>query len=142
MKYSAKEIEGKLMLISKDIQVGDTIRYDNLKIPQCFASEMEVLLAKEYKSGAFKVIGHISPEAIWVKENDEFDEKDVKFTTPFLYRKNWKEIYRVGKEKETGREQQVRPYAPSFNIKRWEVLNPQLEDYIVQIKCRCCNKFV
>lgn len=34
------------------------------------------------KEDVFKIIGEISPEATWVKEGDEFDDKEVMFYVP------------------------------------------------------------
>lgn len=66
----------KLFLCSRDIQVGDKVRHT--------VSGEEVLwtdMDTEFRSVEmyFKVIGEISPDALsYVKEGDEFDEKDVK----------------------------------------------------------------
>ena len=99
--YKAKLIDGKLMLISTDIQVGDKVRSFNYPEQE----EREVLNLRTSKklvgakdhseiyhladiqypnevntsavTGFFKVIGEISPDATWVKEGDEFDESDI-----------------------------------------------------------------
>lgn len=94
--YKAKLIDGKLMLISTDIQVGDKVRSFNYPEQE----EREVLNLRTSKklvgakdhseiyhladiqypnevntaavSNFFKIIGKISPEATWVKEGDEY----------------------------------------------------------------------
>lgn len=68
----------KLFLCSRDIQVGDTVHYPlNNYIPVQW-------LGGNLTGHEFKVIGEISPNAIWVKEGDEFDEDQIKLTTPFV----------------------------------------------------------
>jgi len=66
----------ELFLCSRDIQVGD--KYYSLAFH-------EYHIAKDEHSSCFvrpheytKVIGKVSPEAIWVKEGMEFDEEDIK----------------------------------------------------------------
>lgn len=66
----------KLFLCSEDIQVGD-----NVIDPGTKNLSSETVLDKEdleflNSVRAFKVIGEISPEAVWVKEGDEFDRPD------------------------------------------------------------------
>lgn len=66
----------KLFLCTKNIQVGD--RY---KSPR-YAESNEYIDIERYASepmeGSFKIVGEISPEAIWIKDGDEFDEDQVK----------------------------------------------------------------
>jgi hypothetical protein len=72
----------KLFLCSRDIQVGDSAcakgTFHNIA-----GFEWKEHHAKEYNNNAdgyyYKVIGEISPEAVWVKEGDEFDEDDLVF---------------------------------------------------------------
>jgi hypothetical protein len=64
----------KLFLCSRDIQVGDKV-FDTY-------SGLEVKVTEQnFPSNAsdfwVRVIGEISPEAVWVKEGDEFNEEDV-----------------------------------------------------------------
>jgi len=77
----------KLLLCSRDIQVGDmtrsTINPDLDELKALSVNDGKVLLAGEEEfevelNRVFKVIGEISPEAIWVKEGDEFDEDQVR----------------------------------------------------------------
>lgn len=77
----------KLFLCSRDIQVGD--RYYNVEenIFNTVSSEENLVQIKYEKHlrTRIKVIGEISPAAIWVKEGDEFDTKD------WAYPDEWKE---------------------------------------------------
>jgi hypothetical protein len=82
----------KLVLCSRDIQAGDILKECNKDNKERIVHHFEpVLLFGVYvyepwpseneewiqADQAFKVIGEISPEAIWVKEGDEFDEDEV-----------------------------------------------------------------
>ena len=94
----------KLFLCSRDIQVGDRIyserskqyyrvdgdepdTYHTLNPTGGWKCDMEEkgkeissvgrLFTSVAKAESFKVIGEISPEAIWVKEGDEFNEEQV-----------------------------------------------------------------
>lgn len=103
--YKVKIIEGKMMLISQDIQVSDKAR--NVKFPDkefviteildapnndisrawSFPTEGKIVYSdlEDNKNGfywrpieeVFKVIGPISPDATWVKEGDNFDENQL-----------------------------------------------------------------
>lgn len=81
----------KLFLCSRDIQVGDKVNNNNIikTIEQNKGSNPDEIKLLEddlthwftFEQGGlstnkdtFKVIGEISPDAIWVKEGDEFDE--------------------------------------------------------------------
>ena len=96
MKYFAKNIDGKLFLCSRDIKVGDAIKclhnntegiitsikkQTNKKLDKNNQPTQRVVrYGKRYftvESQVFKVIGLISPEATWVKEGDQFDEKGI-----------------------------------------------------------------
>ena len=82
----------KLMLCSRDIQVGDKVTSDSLagkekKItsihPWSHKPGFTVVLDNDPNGGAsshyyYKVIGEVSPIALeFVKEGDEFDEEDI-----------------------------------------------------------------
>lgn len=79
----------KLFLCSRDIQVGDEIfcpamQRANEKVPDAGINPYFTINTEEERQSAFgtksiKVIGEISPEAIWVKEGDEFDEEQVQW---------------------------------------------------------------
>lgn len=105
--YKAKLIDGKLMLISTDIQVGDKVRSFNYPEQE----EREVLNLRTSKklvgakdhseiyhladiqypnevntaavSNFFKIIGKISPEATFVTEGMEFSEDEIKFINKY-----------------------------------------------------------
>lgn len=64
----------KLFLCSRDIQIGDKVRWltGNGEWGNSVVTGDPSKLIETYK-----VIGEISPEAIWVKEGDEFDEGDI-----------------------------------------------------------------
>lgn len=75
----------KLFLCSRDIKVGDkvwTTDYNLLMegIVESFYSEKEdmvvlnTLSPSVRKTTCFKKIGEVSPDAVWVKEGDEFDD--------------------------------------------------------------------
>ena len=68
----------KLFLCNRDIQVGDKaygiIHTGEYKEHNLLTCEDAVKLAKT--EGDFKVIGEISPDAVWVKEGDEFNQDD------------------------------------------------------------------
>lgn len=70
-----QQVLAKLFLCSRDIQVGDKIRYfKNIN------TEFTASIWDTKESGgteSFKIIGEISHDAVWVKEGDEFDEDEV-----------------------------------------------------------------
>ncbi len=82
--------KSKLFLCSKDIQVDDEV-WDSLKNRKLFVKEVKGFLfgigATVYDKDNlthcyntfYKIIGEVSPKAIWVKEGDEFDEEDMMF---------------------------------------------------------------
>jgi len=91
------KIKVKLFLCSRDIQVGDKgynpNPYRNYELEEIIICETPEgyklgFLTANYPDGhnkvpfyvpqPFKIIGEISPEAMWVKEGDEFDEDEVK----------------------------------------------------------------
>lgn len=75
--------KAKLFLCSKDIQVGDSVKW----IHDLSQPEDKVLDETLYhwwtdhgvdkKDRFFKVLGEISPNATWVVENQEFDEEEI-----------------------------------------------------------------
>lgn len=83
--------KAKLFLCSRDIQVGNKVKVTKDSI-HWFDDVVTDIVEKGYftdsQEGAgsgyfytsnqiFKVIGEISPEAVWVKEGDEFDEDEI-----------------------------------------------------------------
>lgn len=108
--YFSKEIEGKLMLCSRDIRVDDEfiIPFDSVlnwdirvndkaictsismdgkmfhyKAPVSFGGHVYSGVHIDLKP--FKVIGEISSEATWVKEGMEFDEDDIYIYVPLEF---------------------------------------------------------
>lgn len=94
-KYSTKIIEGKLMLISRDIQVGDKVYCSESKpTPWCKVEwivddsiGVTIEDSTNYSQDIFtpdldkifKVIGEISSDALsYVKKGDEFNENQIK----------------------------------------------------------------
>lgn len=64
----------KLFLCSRDIQVVDEAWFKDLNGEY---QKETCNYIENYTNDCFKVIGEISPEAIWVKEGNEFDEDEV-----------------------------------------------------------------
>jgi len=64
----------KLFLCSRDIQVDDIVQDGDNQLCKV-ANEADLKNAEEY--GFFKVVGEVSAEAKWVKEEDEFDEGQI-----------------------------------------------------------------
>jgi len=75
----------KLFLCSKDIQIGDKAIYNNKEVvingydERFLIWEFEGMPApvNYNKELLLKVIGEISPNAIWVKEGDKFEHSDL-----------------------------------------------------------------
>jgi len=59
----------RLFLCSRDIK------------PEDYLKEGNVHIYHDSSEPPFKVIGEISPEATWIKENMEFDERDLAFNS-------------------------------------------------------------
>lgn len=82
-KYQDEEvIKVKLFLCSKDIQVDDVVKSKHgftEIIEQVMNGEyVETNLSKkEHINNVYKIIGEISPDAIWVTEGMEFDEGEL-----------------------------------------------------------------
>jgi len=131
----------KLFLCSNEIQVGDkviclrTARTGDIELrtegKYYYTCEINVQLNKEenFKSWGYinnqgqkqyihypeemcKVIGEISPEAIWVKEGDTFDESQISI-----------EYYE-------------KPQFIDNNLRRNRLVNP-----IIKLQCSQCNTF-
>lgn len=99
LKYKAKLINGKLMLASSDIQVGDKARSIEFPEEEFTVSSIEMGSGKDHYpkellvwnrkdeqvsywrtlANTFKVIGEISSDALsYVKEGQEFDEEGAR----------------------------------------------------------------
>jgi hypothetical protein len=88
-KYFVKNIENKLILCSRNIQVGDDFQDENGNKFVCTSIDKVYPHKSIYSEGkwekdwhdktkCFKVIGEISPDATWVTEGMEFEEAEVK----------------------------------------------------------------
>lgn len=67
-----------LMVISTDIKVGDDITLDGVEFIKYEAGEVDSIWQEHVNKG-FKIIGKVSPAAIWVKPGDAFNEDDFAF---------------------------------------------------------------
>ena len=115
MKYIVKKIDEKLYITSRDIQVGDKVKFPE-SLKDTIIDTSKGLDLGSYKIyGYFKVIGEISPEAKWVKEGDEFDDSELAF-----------QLYKDFNHKFT-------------DIKVWN--NDFVMKYPISIKCPCCGTF-
>jgi len=122
----------KLFLCSRDVKVGDTVykeppfntEYELKKqfVGMLWVTDLDLenpnptIVSKEPLKGYYKVIGEISPNAKWVKEGDEFDNKELALIL-----------------------------SDGFNLK-FEDIRVWVDDFIrnypIAIKCPCCNTFV
>lgn len=141
----------KLFLCSRDITSEDYKLPDNL---------LEDYLQKEYSRygtgeetfdqwfngninwistlGAYKVIGEISPEAIWVKEGDEFNEDEIEpyFSPKIVNKQEWKSYSVEGHRISNNTKQIVYPLSPSFSISIWDIpLNLLTHKYKIKGQC-------
>lgn len=81
--HSEGYTRAKLFLCSRDIKVGDKVQGTILTGDNVYVTDEQgynlkenihnISLKEAQIMDAFKVIGEISPEAIWVKEGDEFN---------------------------------------------------------------------
>lgn len=72
----------KLFLCSRDIQVGDEARIPYPSGEARITPTKHTIISIRNvvaKNNGYKVIGEISPNAIWVKEGDEFDEEEIDY---------------------------------------------------------------
>ena len=60
----------ELSLCSRDVSLHEECWLDNEKV---IPNQLHV----DLRDKCYKVIGSISPDAVWVKENDEFDDGDI-----------------------------------------------------------------
>jgi hypothetical protein len=141
-KYFAKylPVEGeikkvKLFLCSRNIEVGDKYYYNGTETDICDSEiRLEQIKEQEEKHGQkrFKVIGEISPEAIWVKEGDEFNEVDVRGR--LIYFDAFGEASSYHKSVQE-----------SIIYKKYDIDDPGSKRGMffkyIQIKCKCCNTF-
>lgn len=119
--------EKKLFLCSNKVKEGDKVYWFDpepegtsqfntaLKVSEdmIFMSELEASEIEAFPHEVISILGEISPEAIWVKEGDEFDEEE----------------WRVAKNGADGK------YVD------YEKRTPIDEGYFIEIKCFTCKKF-
>lgn len=112
--------EVKLFLCSRDIQVGDKI-WDKIGEIYIEVNNKKALeLYYKYNNGNWiKVIGPISPQALWVKEGDKFDENQLAYSS---------------KEIECG------PFELS-QFTRQECSFLETEELEILVKCPTCKTF-
>lgn len=73
----------KLFLCSRDIKVGDKVFCFDVHLnnplhpPERYIDPWRIRTEGDTCNACIKVIGEISPNAIWVKEGDEFEERDI-----------------------------------------------------------------
>lgn len=131
----------QLFLCSRDTQVGDEIcvRYrdgNEIKIHGQLIYDGELprgewvkhisMVDKRYD---FKVIGSISPQAIWVKEGDEFEDNDLEFV--------FKYIGDTGKDFEDI----VNPLIFTAKQIGWGHNFGSIISKVIRIKCSQCKSF-
>lgn len=114
----------KLFLCSRDIQGGDRVADEKGQNYYVDYGNISVIGSKIQ---GYKVIGEISPDAIWVKEGDEFDENEIQFITLSYTMFSRDEPERI-----------------SCTEKEW--LSTKIEDYCtiskaIEIKCPTCKQF-
>ena len=115
----------KLFLCSRDIAVGDKIRYEAIPDKEWIVNEhgkeRDGFQNLNHAKGCFgfKVIGEVSPEVRFVKEGDEFSDDEVAF------------IYEPGEDMD-------REYISIDEKKRH-----RSKKYLntIAIKCKCCGNF-
>jgi hypothetical protein len=113
----------QLFLCSRDIQEGDKVRYGD----NCTAPEHEVEGSCE-TNGCWKVIGEVSPAAVWVTEGMEFD------ANPGMYTGEWQAlpIYK-GDTQVT--------FLGSRKALQARHIDIPVEKYIILFKCPNCKTF-
>ena len=124
-KYFAKYITVeeniiKLFLCSKDIQIGDQFYWRDQLSNNLWTKEyaQDKKNHEEFDSVTFKIVGEISPKAIWIKEGDEFDDYEEWYfseaTNHFIMKK-----------------------LPNDKI-QWQLKEPSTK---LKVKCSQCNTF-
>lgn len=87
IQYMKSPRKVKMFICSRNIKEGDEIYLSKINEYHKFKYETEHRITCQSINGIhdedfdvqdrFKIIGEISPEAIWVKEGDEFDEEQI-----------------------------------------------------------------
>jgi hypothetical protein len=102
----------ELFLCSRDVSLHEECWLDNEKV---IPNQLHV----DLRDKCYKVIGSISSDAVWVNENDEFDEDEVTV-------------------------QQVGPFHDMddvFNVDNKVWNHTKTYKYYIQIKCSTCKHF-
>ncbi len=107
----------RLFLCSRDIQVGDKITLDGIEFVTYEEGEIDSSWQNHVDNG-FKVIGEVSPEAVWVTEGMEFDDTQIQDCY-----ESWDSILWVPIKKE------------------WYDSYTRKKRHIVKLKCSQCNTF-
>ncbi len=116
----------KLFLCSRDIQVGDKLTgWSNKTYHIAIEEDIELFKNAGVTDDIFKVIGEISPDAIWVKEGDEFEEEDLQ---GILYRLNHPDESIYGS-------------IDQLLLLHKTITHPERYTPRVEIKCSQCNTF-
>lgn len=138
--YKVKLIDGKLVLTSSDIQVGDEIIWIGTgNSPQTpFGTKMKYdipITSGKVHENWVKVIGEISPEAAkWIKEGQEFSEGEVRKLVEL-------EIYHADWEPQFQDRSIYLKIEDSYTPKNEKVYHESITNEILQIKCPHCGTF-
>ena len=86
VRYNGGELTGEekrldLFLCSKEISKGNHFSYGVSEVGEATSINDDVICCGDIpflRTECYRAIGKISEGAIWIKEGDEFDEKDIK----------------------------------------------------------------
>ena len=107
----------KPFLCSREIGVGDKLTgWSNRTTHIAVEEDIELFKECGIHSHVFKVIGEISPHAMWVREGDEFTEEEVKI---------WKTPRKIAGGLLTGKPRTITEGSVSY----------------IEIKCSQCQQF-
>lgn len=126
----------KLFLCSRNIKAGDKIYWTDpedgvssqfntaIEVSEnmVFMSEPDASEIEAFPHECIKVIGEISPDAIWVKEGDQFDKDDWALGLMSLL--------------ERPKPMMALPFKTQIQHEL-----PSYAKYVARIKCACCNRF-
>lgn len=129
----------KLFLCSRDIQVGDSvfeILSDKTLGDEFIWTEDINKYNYQYIEDdiVFKVIGEISPEAIWVKELMEFDEDEIEEWYWHIEQNCFALSVKFAEE--------ISNKPPNFCKNTWENRQDIFKKGIYRIQCPCCKSFL
>lgn len=119
-KYSNRNyVKVKLFLCSRDIQVGDEYWYNQHGV---WIKREYTWNGGDFKGNCLKVIGEISPDAVWVTKEMEFEEDDLRFW--YKHRKFTDENFVI--------------HSPVVD---WKGEDKDKYRVIVKVKCPTCKTF-